>query len=156
MTSRSALYRALAPYDWASVLRLIQAEFAYMDGLVDPPSSMLALTSTAIARQAVTGEVWVAGTPTIACVFLTPQADALHISKLAVALDHRGQGLARALLDKAADRARVLHLPALTLQTRVELVENHAAFAALGFVETGRSAHSGFHRPTTVNFRKRL
>ena len=156
MTSRSAPYRALAPYDWASILRLIQIEFAYMDGLVDPPSSMLALTPTAIARQAGTGEVWVAGTPAIACVFLTPQADALHIGKLAVALDHRGQGLARALLDKAADRARVLHLPALTLQTRVELVENHAAFAALGFVETGRSAHSGFHRPTTVNFRKRL
>lgn len=154
MKSRMTPFRALPPYDWASILRLIQTEFAAMEGRIDPPSSMHALTPDAIARHAETGEVWVIGTPAIACVFLTPQADALYVGKLAVAAEHRGQGNARALLDQAAKRARALHLPALTLQTRVELVENHAAFAALGFVETGRSAHPGFDRPTTVNFRK--
>ena len=29
-----------------------------------------------------------------------------------------------------------------------------AAFGALGFAETGRSAHPGHDRPTTVTFRK--
>jgi hypothetical protein len=36
----------------------------------------------------------------------------------------------------------------------VELVENHAAFQALGFAETGRTAHSGFDRPTSITYRK--
>jgi hypothetical protein len=40
------------------------------------------------------------------------------------------------------------------LQTRIELVENHAIFAALGFVETARTAHKGYDRPTTLTFRK--
>ena len=54
----------------------------------------------------------------------------------------------------AERRARELGLAAVELQTRVELVENHATFAALGFVETARTAHKGYDRPTTITFRK--
>jgi len=38
---------------------------------------------------------------------------ALYLGKLAVAESHRGQGLARQLVDLAASRARALGLPAL-------------------------------------------
>ncbi len=144
--------------DWAALLALIRAEFAFMEGRIDPPSSMHSLTAEAIAEQAATGEVWLiaeAGQP-VACVFLTVKPGRLYLGKLAVAGSHRGRGLARRLVDTAAARARALGLPVLELQTRVELTENHATFRALGFTEVGATAHPGYDRPTSLTFRRSL
>ena len=149
-------HQAHAPYDWSALLRLIQTEFAAMDGRIDPPSSMHHLTVEAIAEQARTGEIWVMGAPPLACMFLTPKATVLYLGKLAVASQHRGQGLSRALIEKAATRARALGLGAVEVQVRIELMENHALFRAMGFVEIGRSSHAGFDRPTTVIFHRKV
>ncbi|MEZ5798980.1 MAG: GNAT family N-acetyltransferase [Paracoccaceae bacterium] len=149
-------HQCLAPYDWASILGLLRAEFAYMDGLIDPPSSLHRLTAEGIADHARKAEVWAIGTPPVACIFLTPRADALYIGKLTVAASHRRQGLATQLMALAADRARALGLAALELETRVELADNHATYLAMGFTETARTAHPGFDRPTSVTYRKRL
>ncbi|NEY89603.1 GNAT family N-acetyltransferase [Tabrizicola oligotrophica] len=148
--------RVTPPYDWGSLLALIRAEFAYMDGMIDPPSSMHRLTEAEIARQAEDGEVWAIGTPAVACMFLTVKGDWLYLGKLAVAADQRGKGLARDLVDLALSRARTLGLAGVELQTRIELTTNHATFRALGFTETGRSAHPGYDRPTTLTFRRAL
>lgn len=148
--------RRLPPDDpaLAQVLGLIRAEFAYMDGRIDPPSSMLTLSPATVAGHAQSGEVWAIGDPVQACIFLTPKPEALYLGKLAVAGHARGRGLARALIELGEARASSLHLPVLELQTRIELTENHATFAALGFQEVGRSAHPGFDRPTSITFRK--
>jgi ribosomal protein S18 acetylase RimI-like enzyme len=146
--------RAAGDHDWATLLSLIREAFAFMDGRIDPPSSMHALTPASIADQARIGEVWVIGEPAVACLFLTPKPDALYLGKLAVAAAHRGRGLARRLVDHAESRARVLGLPVLELQTRVELVENQATFRAMGFVEVGRTAHPGYDRPTSITYRR--
>lgn len=148
--------RVTPPYDWGSLLALIRAEFAYMDGVIDPPSSMHRLTEAEIARQAEDGEVWAIGTPAVACMFLTVKGDWLYLGKLAVAAGQRGKGLARDLVDLAMSRARTLGLAGVELQTRIELTANHATFRALGFAETGRSAHPGYDRPTTLTFRRAL
>ena len=145
-------HRALPPYDWPALMSLIRHAFAGMEGRIDPPSSMHALTPEGIAEQAVLGEVWTLGNPAIACVVLSPRAGSLYLHKLAVDPAHQRQGHARSLIATAAARAMALGLPAVTLSTRVELVENHAAFRALGFHETQRSSHPGFARPTTVHF----
>ena len=147
-------YRATAPFDWASILHLIRAEFAYMQTRIDPPSSMQRLTEADIATKAESGEVWVVGLPPQACMFLTLQADSLYLGKLAVSASQRGKGLARALVNMAETRAIALGLAAIELETRVELLENQAAFQAMGFVETGRTAHPGFTRPTSISYRK--
>jgi ribosomal protein S18 acetylase RimI-like enzyme len=146
--------RAQDPYDWQAILSLIQTEFAGMEGRIDPPSSMHRLTAATIAAQAQAGEVWVIGTPPVACVFLTRKAEALYIGKLAVRADQRGRGLARSLITLAESRARALGLRWCELETRVELTENHATFRAMGFVETARKSHAGFARPTSITFRK--
>ncbi len=146
--------RATEPFDWQAVLTLIQDSFADMEGRIDPPSSMHRLTPACIAAQAKEGEVWVTGHPPVACVFLTVKPAALYIGKLAVARSYRGRGLARALIDTAEARARALGLPALELQTRVELTENHATFRALGFTETGHTTHAGYRGPTSLTFIK--
>ncbi len=149
------ILRRLASNDPAlpALLALVRRSFAYMDGVIDPPSSMLRLTLADLGAQAVTGEIWVIG-DVAACVFLTPRTEALYIGKLAVAAQARGQGHARTLIDLAADRAQTLGLTALELQTRIELRANQAAFAAMGFVEVARTAHPGYDRPTSITYRR--
>ena len=149
MTPRLASDPAL----WPPILALLHEAFAYMEGRIDPPSSLRDLTPGALSRQTEVGEIWVIGAP-VACVFLTPKPGALYVGKLAVAASHRGQGLARRLIDLAEARARERGLPALELQTRVELVENQAAFLAMGFREVERTAHEGYERPTSITYRR--
>jgi hypothetical protein len=36
----------------------------------------------------------------------------------------------------------------------VELLENHATFRALGFVQTAATAHTGYTRPTSLTFER--
>lgn len=146
--------RAQHPHDWDALLALVRTAFAGMEGRIDPPSSMHGLTAADIARQARDGEVWVAGAPPVACLFLTPEPGALYLHKLAVAPAARRRGHARRLIDIAETRARALGLPVLRLQTRVELDENHAAFRALGFVQTAATAHAGYGRPTALSFER--
>jgi N-acetylglutamate synthase-like GNAT family acetyltransferase len=144
--------------DPAPVLHLIRTAFARMDGRIDPPSSAHRLTTDAMRQIARTAEIWVIEDlgHVIATVTLSPRADSLHVGKLAVSDACRGQGLARRLIELAGDRARALGLGALELHTRVELTENHAVFAHLGFRETARTAHPGYARPTSITFRKPL
>ena len=144
---------ATDPALWPPILRLLQASFAFMEGRIDPPSSLRDLTPEALTRQAQVGEIWVIGAP-VACVFLTPKSGVLYVGKLAVASAHRGQGLARRLMDVAEARARDMGLQALELQVRVELVENQAAFRAMGFVEVARTAHPGYDRPTSITYQR--
>ena len=141
---------AQEPFDWAALKALILRAFASMEGRIDPPSSAGALTPESLA--ATTGEIWTLGRPLVACVILTPKPGHLYIGKLAVAPEAQGKGLARCLLRHAEVRARALGLTELRLQTRVELIENHAAFRALGFTEIGRTAHAGYDRPTSITF----
>jgi len=136
------------------ILALIKTSYAYMQGRIDPPSSMHRLTLAAIARQCDTGEVWSIGTPPMACVFLSPQRDSLYLGKLAVSVAHRHQGLARTLITQAARRALTLGKRFLELETRIELTENHRAFARMGFVKTAEAAHPGYDDPTFIIMRK--
>lgn len=144
--------------DVAPALALIRDAFAGMAGRIDPPSSATRLSEQGLRDMLAAAELWVMeefGAP-VACVLLTPQDNALYIGKLAVAGSHRRRGLARQIVAHAEKRARALGLPALRLQTRVELTENHAAFRALGFERSGETAHPGFDRPTSFTFVRRL
>ena len=87
-------------------------------------------------------------------MFLSPRPSCLHVGKLAVRADRRRRGHARTLLALAERRARTRGLPALELETRVELRGNHAAFAALGFERVGETAHPGYDRATSATFRR--
>lgn len=140
----------------AQVLDLIRRSFAAMEGRIDPPSSMHRLTLQTLSQQAHDGEIWCLGDPVRACIFLTPKDDCLYLGKLATDAEFRGQGLARSLVDLAAQRARDLGFDLLELQVRVELVENQSLFAHLGFDVTDRTAHPGYGRPTSVTMRRQL
>lgn len=150
---------------WDELLVLIREAFAEMEGRIDPPSSVLRLTTTvlrltttAIAAQAASGAVFVAEEDgaLVGSLFAESRGEALYLSKLAVRADRRGRGLARALIEVAAAEARSMGLGALEIETRIELTGNHAAFAAMGFIKTGENAHPGYDRPTSIAMRRIL
>lgn len=140
----------------ADVLKLIQDSFAFMDGRIDPPSSMHRLSEKSMQKQARDGEIWILGAPPCAVLFLQRKPDCLYLSKLAVDNRRRGEGLARRLVDHAGIRAQEMGVAVLELETRVELVENHTAFGRLGFEKTGETAHPGYDRATSITMQKRL
>jgi len=141
--------------DWERVRALILAAFASMEGRINPPSSALRLTAQSMKTDAEKGALLLAehGDDLVGCVFAQTKGDALYIGKLAVRPGLQGAGIGRKLVDAARSEARRLGLGMLELQTRVELIENHATFARMGFVKTGETAHDGFDRPTSITMR---
>ncbi|WP_353472134.1 GNAT family N-acetyltransferase [Salipiger sp. H15] len=142
--------------DWDGLLALILGSFAYMEGRIDPPSSAGRLTPESLRARAREEHLYVAGTPLMGCAFFAEQPDALYIGKLAIAPGAQGKGLGRAFVAEAEALARRLGLPRLRLETRIELTQNHAAFARFGFSRTAEKAHPGFTRPTSITMEKPL
>ena len=77
----------------------------------------------------------------------------MYLGKLAVETARHGQGIGCQLSELAADVARAVGHWEIELQAGIEPTENHVAFAAIGFCETGRTAHAGYDRPTSVTMR---
>lgn len=144
--------------DWDELLSLILRSFAYMNDRIDPPSSALALTTESLRQKANAETVLLAHLDRrlVGCAFLAERPDHFYLGKLAVEPGLQRRGIGGALLAAAEAHARMAGRPAIELQTRIELVENHAAFAALGFVETSRAAHPGYDLPTSLTMRKVL
>ena len=143
---------------WDDLLGLILDSFSYMNGIIDPPSSALALTPQLLKRKAETeiGYVALEGDALIGCIFCRPEVDCLYIGKLSVLPTAQGKGLGKQLLGLAEKIARKKSLPALRLETRIELVGNHAVFTSWGFRKTAENAHPGFERTTSIEMSKPL
>jgi GNAT superfamily N-acetyltransferase len=144
--------------DWQGLLDLILRAFAYMDGVIDPPSSAHKLTPESLKRKCRDETVFLAfdGTSLAGCIFLDDRGDHAYVGKLAVEPSLQGRGIGRRLMEAAENEARRRGKRFLELQTRVELIANHATFARLGFRETARTAHAGYDRPTSLTMRKDL
>jgi GNAT superfamily N-acetyltransferase len=142
--------------DWAALRALLADSFAYMEGRIDPPSSLAAMTPESLRTKAAEETLvtlW-EGDALVGCGYFSDTGRSLYLGKLAVRADRRGRGLLRRIVAEADRVARALGRPVLELQTRVELTENHATFAALGFREVGRTAHAGYDRPTSVTMER--
>lgn len=141
--------------DWTELHALLAEAFADMDGRIDPPSSLTRMTPETLAERA-NSEVLIlaySGEELIGCGIGTPKTDAFHLSKLAARPSFRGRGVLRRIIARFAEAAKVCGPTALSLETRVELTENHSAFKALGFKKTGEARHPGFDRTTSYTFR---
>ena len=92
----------------------------------------------------------------VGCMFCRREDPWLYVGKVAVEETVQGQGVGRKLFDAAFDLARQMGFDGLELETRIELVENHQAFANLGFVKVGEDAHEGYDQPTSIRMRAQL
>lgn len=144
--------------DWNGLLALLRESFAYMEGRIDPPSSLHNLNAGGLAQKADEEDLILAFVDSVlaGCLFAVPRGELLYLGKIAVRPGMQGRGLARRMMTLAEAGARSRGMKGLELQTRVELTENHRAFAALGFEKVGETCHPGFTRTTSVSFRKLL
>ena len=144
--------------DYETLLDLIVGSFAYMDGVIDPPSSAHLLSVEGLKQKALDeiGLAVILDGRLVGCAFVKPEARALYVGKLAVAADMQGHGIGYRLLTEAETIARNLGRDMLRLETRIELVGNHRRFAAWGFEKTAESSHPGFTRTTSIEMCKRL
>jgi predicted N-acetyltransferase YhbS len=145
--------------DVSEMLALLRRAFDYMDDRIDPPSSLHSMDEAALAAKAQDEDLIWAVDPErglVGCMFALDLGDVLYLSKIAVDPEFQGRGICNRMMACAEDMAIRRHIPALGLQTRVELVENHAAFARMGFVEVGETSHPGYDQPTSVTMRKPL
>lgn len=141
--------------DWMALHALLHRAFAYMDGRINPPSSLHALTLQGL-RDKASDEVLVTAhldDTLVGCMFCRAETEWLYVGKVAVDPEHQGSGIGRKLFDRAFEMAGQQGLLGLELETRVELLENHESFAKLGFVKVGEDAHPGFDRPTSIRMR---
>lgn len=147
-------------HDWSDIVLFIKQNFAYMDGVIDPPSSVHRLTADMLASYS--GEIWLLEhqQALIGTIMLTPMQNQpqkrLYAGKIAIAPGYRDRGLARLLIDHAAQRCVMLGLGVLELEVRIELIDNQRAFEAMGFTRIGESAHDGFDRPTSIKMQKKI
>ncbi|WP_407080346.1 GNAT family N-acetyltransferase [Bradyrhizobium roseum] len=137
------------------MLQLVLDAFAYMGPRIDPPSSALRLTPKSVQAHAESGTLLLAyrASDLVGCLFLHQKNDALYIGKFAVSPTLQHAGIGRKLMQAARDEARRRGIGTLELETRVELTENHAAFARMGFIKTAETSHQGFDRPTSIVMR---
>ncbi|TDK35543.1 GNAT family N-acetyltransferase [Rhizobium deserti] len=143
---------------WDELLALILSSFAYMEGVIDPPSSAHRLTLALLAQKARDEMAFIAkdGRSLVGCIFLKLELRCVYVGKLAVAPDRQGKGIGRRLLDVAETVAREHGVPALRLETRIELAANHAGFFRWGFLKTGENSHPGYARVTSIEMTKQL
>ncbi|HEY9547958.1 MAG TPA: GNAT family N-acetyltransferase [Kiloniellaceae bacterium] len=144
--------------DWTGLLALLRESYAFMDGRIDPSSSLHRFNAAKLAAKARDEELVLAfvNSELAGCLFAAPRKDSFYLGKIAVRPGLQGRGLARRMIALAEAGARSRNLKSLDLQTRIELTENHRAFVALGFAKVGETCHAGFTRPTSVTFRKTL
>lgn len=142
--------------DWAGLLALLHAAYAYMAPRIDPPSSLLRMDAAQFERKSRDETLIIAtfGDRLVGCAFAAVRDDCVYVGKLAVDASLRGRGIARRIFEAADGIAQAHGKAFLELETRVELTENHRTFGALGFIKIAESAHAGYSRPTTLRMRR--
>ncbi len=157
-TSEEFAFRLARVEDAPAVVSVIHRAFAQYDGELAPPSGAMGETPATVTARLGDERCVVAldGTSLIGCVFYEVRDKEVYFSRLAVLPDYRGRGLARRLIAEVEAAARAARIAAVTLGVRIALTDNIAFFAALGYREISRHAHSGFSQPTSLTMEKRL
>lgn len=141
---------------WSELLRLIQKAYAYMEDRIDPPSSMHKLTENLLKQKAKDEVLLLAQEEgqLVGCAFVREQEDSLYIGKLAVDTSVQGRGIGHQIINACIRLANEAGKPDIELETRVELLENHAFFSLMGFQKIAENAHAGYDRPTSFTMRR--
>ncbi len=93
-------------------------------------------------------EAWVAESDdsVVGFLVLIAEGEGMLLDNIAVLPSHQGQGVGRALLTLAEERARARGCGRIRLYTNQAMVENQRLYAGIGYTETHRTEDHGFSR----------
>ena len=129
--------------DLPAVQQIVETSYAdYIPLIGRRPAPMDADYAAAIEA----GQLYVLGHPTMGCLVMFPDGDAIEIDMIAVAPEAQGQGIGRRLLDFAAEHARSTGQAKLTLYTNAKMARNVVIYEKYGFTITHRATVDGFDR----------
>lgn len=135
--------RLATPTDLPAVQQIVETSYAdYIPLIGRRPAPM----DTDYAAAIEAGQLYVLGHPTLGCLVMFPDGDAIEIDMIAVAPEAQGQGIGRKLLDFAADHARAMGQTKLTLYTNAKMARNVVIYEKYGFTITHRATVDGFDR----------
>ena len=143
---------------WAGLLELLHAAFAYQNARIDPPSSLYQLDAQSLAQKSHEENLFLAlaNGELFGCAFAKVKPSCVYVGKFAVWPANQGQGIGRRLMQDVESFAQKTGKPVMELDTRIELLENHQTFAAFGFVKTAEHSHAGYTRTTFITMQKAL
>lgn len=99
------------------------------------------------AERIANGCAWLAEAPgLVGLIVLIEEADRLLVENVAVEPSRQGEGIGRALLSFAEQRAQQAGIRTLRLYTHAKMAENLTLYARLGYREDARRTDSGFER----------
>lgn len=145
-------FRPAVVADVPALAQVAQLAYApYADRMGQRPAPMTADYDAIVAR----GEVWVAedNRHVLGMLVLNAEPGYLLVENVAVVPEAQGQGVGKALMRLAEDRAAASGLAELRLYTNAAMTENLTYYPRHGYVETHRGEEGGFQR---VFFRKRI
>lgn len=129
--------------DLPAVQQIVETSYAdYIPLIGRRPAPMDADYAAAIGA----GQLYVLGHPTVGCLVMFPEGDAIEIDMIAVSPEAQGQGIGRRLLDFVAEQARSTGQTKLTLYTNAKMARNVVIYEKYGFTITHRATVDGFDR----------
>jgi ribosomal protein S18 acetylase RimI-like enzyme len=140
------------------LLDVMRRAFAEYRGVLVPDSSVFVETAALIAEKLASGGGFLAieGENPVGCIIAEEKDGRGYLGRLAVDPTLRRRGLARRLMLAGEGFARARRLAIAEVQVRIALTGNVALFQSLGYRETARRAHPGFHEPTYLVMEKSL
>jgi GNAT superfamily N-acetyltransferase len=136
--------RPARPEDAAEIDALVQRAYGhYVELIGGRPAPMDADYEEKVAE----GGVFVADEgAVVGAIVLAEEHDHLLIENVAVIPERQGEGIGRALLCFAEQRAREARIDLLRLYTHALMSENLVIYARLGYREEKRRTDNGFER----------
>ena len=138
--------RPAEPADAPRLREIALAAYAkYVDRIGLEPGPMGADYEEAIES----GEVWVAMPDDVVAGYAVtrhPGDEGVLLENLAVAPDHQGRGIGRALIAHVETRAMARGATYVELFTHEAMTENRRLYARLGYEETGYVVEDGYRR----------
>ncbi len=150
--------REATPEDAPLLLAIVQAAFEEYRGRLTPPSGAHSETEEKLALTLGRERAVLAGLndTVVGCVFYHLTATETYLHRLAVLPAWRQTGIGRALVAYVETQARTDGSPRVRLGVRLQLPENQAFYAKLGYTVHSHGSHPGFTTPTFVTMEKEL
>jgi ribosomal protein S18 acetylase RimI-like enzyme len=142
--------------DIPALATTIAAAFEEHRGVLDPPSSSLDKSPQSVTQELQTSKAIVAvvDAKIVGCVFYAHKEDYVYLAHLAVLPEHRGLGIAKALVQEVEEKARAQNINNIRLSVRLTLEKTRGFYQSLGYVFHSHGTHTGYKHFTFVNLEK--